>query len=674
MEESIPEFKIFKLNLKVVGFVDLKDDALSIIRGGYSVRPLRTNKDENILIVNWSATCSKIIDTFYEENVKSGGKHYGRPVYTKIIVFLDRDSIINPWDIQSSIEKINRIESQIINKVSLLYKEAHIINRVKSTLIRYQWTSQTLKFQFIIVSLPVFFISWYMGTTVSDVSYNLRRREIGLLLTKGFSRGQIFRMFLGEALLIGILGSVFGIFLSIILVFFMIRETFLNFGLVIGFDTVLMTIIFSVALSLLMIFQPARRASKLDIVDALQEYRYVEDIKPYKKKWPWIAFILGTYKIVIWLLGVNLIVLFMENPPVHNIFLMIILGIWMFFDSTILNSIGPFLFFWGVTKIFIRGSFAFQKAVEKITKPISDLSVLSTKNINRNPARTAAVAFLIAMIIGYAFQVIGTYASTQDYILRQIKFYVGSDISLETRTIENISSIIDKIENLSEALSVTIEYIFHGITADEERSLRLVAVNPSEWPRVAYTEDNLFKGEDMVSAFQKLKNDNFTIILDIGIAEDLKLGLGDNICLKILTATGYRVFSLKIVGFFGTKIQSSPYFPGINRYYLWSYVPEAFYKCIQRETESYGKVLVKICGDSDGKEVVKKIRDLQLPGVIAIYSVDEILEEWREGTLGSSTSTPILLSFVGSEEIQRIGVVIAVLAASIGTFIVTLIN
>ena len=76
--------------------------------------------------------------------------------------------------------------------------------------------SQTIV-SFIIVSLPVFFVAWYLGATVSDVSFNIRRREIGLLSTKGLSSGQIQRMFLTEAIVIGLIGGALGVVGGLIL-------------------------------------------------------------------------------------------------------------------------------------------------------------------------------------------------------------------------------------------------------------------------------------------------------------------------------------------------------------------------------------------------------------------------------------------------------------------------
>ena len=56
-----------------------------------------------------------------------------------------------------------------------------------------------------------------LGSTVSDVSFNIRRREIGLLSTKGLSSGQIQRMFLTEALVIGLIGGALGVVGGLIL-------------------------------------------------------------------------------------------------------------------------------------------------------------------------------------------------------------------------------------------------------------------------------------------------------------------------------------------------------------------------------------------------------------------------------------------------------------------------
>ena len=84
--------------------------------------------------------------------------------------------------------------------------------------------------------------------------------------------------------------------------------------------------------------------------------------------------------------------------------------------NEVLTYIGPVLFFWGVTKLLIQNSLKFQQAITKLSRVMGDFGSLAAKNVRRNPARIAAIAFLIAFIIGYGVQVNGQIASQQDYL------------------------------------------------------------------------------------------------------------------------------------------------------------------------------------------------------------------------------------------------------------------
>jgi len=514
-----------------------------------------------------------------------------------------------------------------------------------------------MRFQFLIIGLPVFFMAWYMGTTVSDVSLNLRRREIGLLLTKGFSRGQLLRMFLTEATLVGVLGGLIGVGLSLLLSPFFIAADggqWFSSVPVVGTETVILAMIFGVIITFLSMFRSARRASQLQAVDALREYRYVEEVKPFKQRWPWIAFILGTYKIVVWLLGINLVALMMRGPPTTNIIITILLGIWIFFDVYVLNYIGPILFFWGVTKLLIRGSLKFQELTAKVAKFLGDLSSLATRNVRRNPARAASIAFLIALIIGYSFQITGTYASERDYTIRQLKFNVGADISVTLTTLVNSSQTMNQIENLTSVSSTVLEYSFEGEST--LRYMMLKAVDPEKWLEIAYYESELFSGGSVETIFNEMATDNNTTILDRETATSLDLRVGDT----ILVTFGSDIRALKVVGFFGPE-PSEGYFITALSYY--SYVPEGLYYEVKGNVSATGRILVKLVSGADGKAVAEQIRELETNNIGTVYSVAEELQEWRSN---------VLLS--GTLNVQLLGVAFAVVAASIGTALVTLVS
>jgi len=662
--------KNISLQLRVAGFADLDETAYALTTRQYwgdgaeilYVDPTREYARKtyygNLLIVNWERTFARLLDTIYALNPSYS------PVSTEILVFLDREAIINPWDIGASQETINRIIQQIDNAVAEFRLD--VGNNLQSALSMYQALSMAMRLSFLVVALPVFFVAWYVGTTVSDVSFNLRRREIGLLLARGFSSRQLFRLFLSESLLIGVLGGLIGIGVSFLFSPYFVTVIGGSFGgtsPMLTMEVVILTLVFGTGIALLSTFRTSRRAANLPAVDALQEYMYVEEIKPYKRRWPWVALSLGTYKIGMILIGIpNLMQYFMGRPPpTTNIFLMILLAAWMIIDS-ILTPVGPLLFFWGFTKIFIRGSLGFQGLVTRTARFLGDLGVLATRNVRRSPARAASVAFLIAMIIGYGFQTVGVLASEEDYVIRQVKASVGADVSVSLTTLVNATAVMREIEKLPEVTATAFEYSFHGQTGF--LSLSLVAVDPQEWLSTTYYENEWFTGNDVITAFQQIAADNNTIILERTVASTLDLGIGDLITLEI----GYTTVKLRVVGFFGPEvsgglqpiIRPAESYPGSS---FRSYVSTDFYRTLEDTVFASGKILVDLEPNVDGTSIANQIRALNIDDIGYVYSVAERLEQ-RE--------TNLLLS--GTTNIQRIGVIFAVAAASVATALVALVS
>jgi len=649
--------KVLSLSVKVVGFVDLDDTAYSIAAKEW-YEPIvylptqeysRVTYQDNLLIVSWEETFTKLIDAIPSPS---------SPFSTQILAYIDRDTLINPWDIPASLDAVRTITARVDNEVAEYGMNAD--NNLEQFLMMYQYTSMSMRFSFFIVALPVFFVAWYVGTTVSDVSYNLRRREIGLLLTKGFSTGQLFRMFLTESIMIGIVGGLIGVGLG-----FLLSPVFATpvkgvlVTPILSQEVIVIAIIFSLAITLLSTFRPSRRASRLPPVDALREYMYVEEVKPHKQRWPWVAFSLGLYKIVMFLFGINLVQVFLGRPPPFaNIFLLILLSVWLIIDS-ILSYIGPLLFFWGSTKIFIQGSLKFQELVTRATRFLGDLGTLATRNVQRNPARAASVAFLIALIIGYSFQTIGTVSSEQDYIVRRINADVGSDISVQLVSEANVSQTTSAIEELSGVASTTLEYSLSGTLPGQYYSNQIRAVDPDSWLSTAYYENEWFSGNDVATALQQMNTNNQTIILERNIAKTLEKKVGDTVALTI----GSSTLQLAIVGFFGLEVVQQPYYtvPVYTTSAFWSYVSLELYESLSGSTYYSARILVRLETGADGKSVASDILNLQ--DVNYVRSVAEELETYQSN-----------LMITGALNIQRIGVLFSILAASVATGLATLVS
>jgi putative ABC transport system permease protein len=655
----------FLLNLRVAGFVQLSDEALAIVMGQvYSVYTIAYEEhySENLLITSWEKTLAGLLDFAYDLS-----PNYS-PVDTTIYVYLDRQGLISPWDTAGSINNLEAVTFKINNEVSKYYLRTS--NRLQDILNSYQGASFGMRFLFIIAALPVFFVAWYMGSTVSDVSFNLRRREVGLLLTKGFSRRQLFWMFLFEAALIGLLGGLIGIVLSLTLSPWFVAVAGGQFiGVpVIGPDSIVLTVAFAVIITFLSAYRPARRASNMAAVDALREYMYVEEVKPYKRLLPWTAFVLGSFKIVVLLLGINFRAEMMRlGSPLANIFLFFLLQIVFLIDSG-LTFIGPFLFFWGFTKIFIRGSLKFQELTIKAAKFLGELGELASKSVKRNPARAAAVAFLIAFIIGYSVQIVGTLASEQDFGIRETYFRVGSDVSVTLSSPTNASQINDIIQNnVSHIESITVEYTFWASAGLETRErMELRAVDPDTWLSAAYYENDLFSGSPVETAFEAMSSNNYTIILECNYAKALDKEVGDIVA---VTFSDKKTEELTVVGFFGVEsAQNLGDPPQIQQLYLsrqyWSYVPEGLYNELEEEVVGYSsaRALIRLESGADSEVVADQIQQLKID-VSSVSSVAEQLKERQSNFI-----------VTGSLNILRFGVIFIVIAASVGTALVTLVS
>ncbi|MFV0389477.1 MAG: ABC transporter permease [Pyrinomonadaceae bacterium] len=107
--------------------------------------------------------------------------------------------------------------------------------------------------------VSIIFVLLSMYTTITE-----RRKEIGILKSLGASKSFVMRVIEGEALLIGILGAVFGLAFSF-LTAFIIERTF-ELPFIFSSVWIIWSIIIAIGGSLLGALYPASRASEIDPV------------------------------------------------------------------------------------------------------------------------------------------------------------------------------------------------------------------------------------------------------------------------------------------------------------------------------------------------------------------------------------------------------------------------
>jgi ABC-type lipoprotein release transport system permease subunit len=679
----------YYVNLTVAGYALLTDKGYAIVTGSDNYYEGQGRYRSDILLMSWENTLQPLWSKAADSSTLD----------IRFLINIDREAIISPWNVQASVTKINLIGNNIQNKMLSYISYAYVNNALSSSLSGYQSNISSFLAVFFIVSLPIFFVAWYLGSTVSDVSFNIRRREIGLLSTKGLSSGQIQRMFLTEALVIGLMGGLLGVVGGLIINQYYAGGVNLNNlfnSQLYSSDVMVATIAFGIILALLSVFWSSRKASRIPVVEALRNDPTVGR-QTHRRIIPIVAMALGLYKIIVYLAAVDVPVTFSNWMYTSgNIYLSILYEPVRYFDI-IMTYIGPFLFLWGIATIIIRDSTKFQAITSKISSFMGDLGALAAKNVRRNPARLTAIAFVIAMVMCLSVQVTGQIASQQDYVYRQVKGQVGADITVNLANATQGQFVLHELlANVSGIQNATVERILHPQEQTSYNTLTIKTIDPTTWTLSAYYEDSWFSGNNVNEIMRLMHNDNNTIVISRSLAKQLDKKLFDTI------AIDFNSFprTLKIVGFFGPEPKddssgpvlyydsssngySSKYgsstsiiYPGYGTNYnspTDCYAPRDLFNVTGADSDIYEletyttNILIKLKPDANGTEVANQIRSLDLD----ISSVSSFDEEWRASNQNQNTNT---FASMQTLDIQSFGVMFVIISASVGTALIALVS
>ncbi|MFW9833626.1 MAG: ABC transporter permease [Candidatus Thorarchaeota archaeon] len=606
----------------------------------------------NLMISDWNLSMASIL-----QEASAVPAHHDVKVRNLIQIQIDRSRFLDPYDISASLTRLDNLRNKISVQVSPY--SGDIISNLEFPLSIYQITSIFMNLQFISLSLPVFLLAYFTGTMVSDVGYNFRRREIGLLLTKGYQRHTIKRMFLVEGALVGAIAGGVAIFLGTWSAYFVLGVTGINiFSAVLSnIVSVILSIMVGMFLGLFSVWRPAGRASKLEILDALKQYIFVEDVSEYKRLLPTVSLVLGTYKLIVWLLGIDINSLF-TSITIGNFVISLLIIAWGVIDG-VLNYFGPLLFLYGATRVFMKGSMRFQEAVVNAGRRFfGAFGTLATRNIKRNPARTASLVFIISLIVSYGVFATGSLYSQYDYTERTAHYNVGADVRIQLKAGANMTTALDEVSAYPEVVNVTPEYQLNLRAGSN--SIETLGVRPDEWINVAYWESNWF-----TSSFQDMLDNlgDDGIIISRDVAKTLNLDVGDEIYVSGPFGTG--TFALTIVGLIGYQsiievaIAGFTFTTGGD--YI-SIVSESFLNESMLIYTSTANVLVDTAPGVNGTVLQEQFIN-EIDGAYSTFSVTSEIADYQSSPLRS-----------GSTKIQYLAISFAIILAMAGVALVVILT
>jgi FtsX-like permease family protein len=653
----------YNVTLRVVGTVDLDTEAENSLGvslyycptfGGICQPGSGSTTEQSVFITSWQQTFVPIINWIFNRYENQSIKYsFYSQISPSVNVYLDRNGLISPFGVENSISQIQQLEARISLAAGQygFWMQDNLLSQLQG----FSAEIFALRLQFTIISIPVFFLAWYVGRTVSQSSFNLRRKEIALLLTRGFTRRQLFTQFLTEGLLIGIVAGAAGVLLA-----YGLNPTFISAlggggqgSAFLTSDTIIVTVLFAVFLTFFSIFSPARQAAAMNPAQALKEYVYLEETRPSRKRGALVAFILGLYQLILLFLGINY-----QNIGSYivgaNFFLAIVL-IAAAVLSLALTYIGPFLFLYGAAQLSTGLAQRFHRAFASFTRRIiGDVSVLASRSVFRNPRRVAALVFIVALIVGYSVWVIGDLASQQDYNYRQAELQNLSDIHVSgISSIVNATQIANQLDHSSNIAGATPEVDFSANTPFG--SLQMKAIDPATWRQGAYYEPGWFSG-DINGVFSTLATDNQSIILDQGVASYYSITIGSRFAISYtLTGTGNGLSgaaNVTVVSFFGPDYSRSTGTFNSFQPEGWSFVPLRFLNQNVSGINATSFVLARVSPGTNLTQVGKSVQ-LDYP------SLTVTTPQFSVGGVSGIIS-------VGGQNVLRLGTAFAGLASSIG--------
>ncbi len=651
---TIPFYRTIYLNLTVAGFVDIPSRASRLLNPPMTVNlglveiEIGDWRKYNLLIVDWALTIRPILEWYSTQN------NVTQLMMTQgLFLELNRDLLINPYDIGVSSTNVGNALAKIEDRTAVYNTEVY--NLIGSTLAMMSLLAGVLVLSYVALAAPIIFMSWYSSTMLSDVSYNLRRREFGLLQTKGFGPRSIKSMLVFEGIIIGVFGGLSGLILGTVIAHLIVGVPIETPFIVLATSPInaIVAVIFGGILGWWSVRGPSDRASKLEPLDSLKQYIYVEEQREYRRLLPTIALLLGTYKIVVWMLGIDMQVL-LATALSTNFILLIAVALWTPVDS-LLNFVGPIFFLYGVTKILLRGSQKFQQWVVTAGKRFfGAFGGLATRNVQRNPSRNAALVFVIALIVSYGIATIGDLYSEEDRVYRTTMFTVGSDVSAILPSDTNLTQLELDLAGLDGVLSQTIEY--HITLGTTRGALATRGINSSEWLQSAFYESAWFSGcvfPDILKNFSGHK-----ILLSVVVARALELRVGNNITVKH-PVTG-KPYPMNIVGLVG---YTSPLEDLIGQFAFSgdypSFVPVDFLNTTGLFDYSEMHLLIKTVPGVNGTLVEENIRTI-VPSVKSTDSVTSRLKARTESEfeMGGIRARWLGVAFAGVLAVMGTGLVV----------------
>ncbi len=315
-------------------------------------------------------------------------------------------------------------------------KRSVITNNFESTLKAFELQALKTRVTLLLLQVPIYLLLLAFIFMVSKQLLRMELNEIAVFKSRGASRWQVLRIYIGQSLIIGLLALVAGMPLSFFLTNMIgSADAFLSF---VSREALPLRIrpaflasagsAFAVSIGTMII--PAFRQSKTTIVEQKQQLQALDQKTPWWQK-AWLDLIL---------LGISIYALYSFNQQKDSIAERVAAGQGtdgLLFLSSSLFMVGAALVVWRIVPFIVR---VFYKITENLWGPALYLSFLQTIR-SRNRQTFISVFLMLTMSIGL-FSAI-TARTINENARAQIRYLNGTDIVIREFWPNNAEAVAD---------------------------------------------------------------------------------------------------------------------------------------------------------------------------------------------------------------------------------------
>jgi len=598
------------------------------------------------------------------------------------LIWIDRDAVINLANIRGTLNNLEFMQHRL-NAMGYTYGYNVDVSPLYYQLESVNPVLEGMKLLFIALSLPVIALGTYLSVVGVDLGVSMRKREVGILKSRGASNRQVFFSLIFESLVLGTSAAVLGLVLGVLVSRFLldVALSFTSGGttgetsmtdIKIGLSTIELAVLFGVGLMFLSSYRPFKRVSKTDIAEALHHYSPMVMQVDYKPRTDIILLSVSVLSVASVLMGADWI-----GRQGWSWITQLILGAVVIF-GVLIFPVMPFLLSLSVIRLLTRGS---RRLYAKFTWLVKgwtkELHYLVEKNIVRNPRRASNLCVIISLALAFGLFISVTMESSMAYEKERVKFRVGSDVMLDAYPrgyMSGDSTSQVNLTNLSKLGSISgVEHVavFERTylvldTYGYGEGFDTALLDPSAYAETVRPSDFYFvhSDSDMLGHLEQ----NGTVILTKDFADSNYLIVGDSLPVRfevttysngMSTTTTWR-FSVSVVGFVKALpgLTSSSIFIGIHSL---DFIPE---QNLTQQVFSVG-AFIDISGDADAKAVANSATSMFGEAGLtanAYIMEDEIAALERDPAFGALADF-LYLEYAMSIVIMSVGVGLIIFVA-----------